>query len=51
MLALEHDVLLKLGVLYLVVLNQHIFPDYFDRVKFLIFSVLRQEDFAESALA
>ena len=51
MLALEHDVLLKLRVLDLVVLDQHVFPDNFDRVQFLIFSVLRQEDFTESAFA
>ena len=49
MLALEHDILLELGVLYLVVLNQYIFPNHLDGVQLLVFGVLSQKNFSKSA--
>lgn len=51
MLALEHDVLFELRVLYLVVLDQHIFPNDLNGVQFLVFCVLRQKNLAEGAFA
>ena len=50
-LALEHDVFLKLCVLYLVVLNQNVFSDHLDRVKLLVLLELREEDLAEGSLS
>ena len=51
MLALEHDVLLELCVLDLIVLNQNIFPNDFDGVQFLVFCVLCQKHLAEGTFA
>ena len=51
MLALEHDILFKLRVLDLIVLNQHIFPNDLNGVQLLVFCVLRQKNLAEGAFA
>jgi len=47
----EEDILLELGRFNLVVLNQYVLPDHFDRIEVFCLHVLSQEHLAESASA
>jgi len=49
MIALEHDILLQNGVLYLVLLNQDILSDGLHGIKFLVCLELGQEHLSEGA--
>ena len=46
--AAEQDILLKLGVIHLVILKEHILSDGLDSVQYLILLQLSEVDFTES---
>jgi len=46
--AAEQDILLKLGVIHLIILEEHILSDGLDRVQYLILLQLCEVDFTES---